>query len=143
MTDLKDQKREITHKHFRRIKGELTDQRDFIEEIIRQEILKTSKAFLYHGATYISDVVFQPHQAFSIRIPLWAVLDATRRGRVRHYPALLPQIHLSSSSLCFSTRSCVGGRKRWEACRLSARHDATRCTEGINTSKRNRAVREG
>ena len=58
MTDLKDQKREITHKHFRRIKGELTDQRDFIEEIIRQEILKTSKAFLYHGATDISDVVF-------------------------------------------------------------------------------------
>ena len=57
MTDLKDQKREITHKHFRRIKGELTDQRDFIEEIIRQEILKTSKAFLYHGATDISDVV--------------------------------------------------------------------------------------
>ena len=58
MTDLKDQKREITHKHFRRIKGELTDQRDFIEEIIRQEILKTSKAFLFHDATDISDVVF-------------------------------------------------------------------------------------
>ena len=34
-------------------------------------------------------------------------------------------------------------KKEVEACRLSARHDATRCTEGINTSKRNRAVREG
>ena len=61
MTDLKDQKREIALRHFRRIKGELTDQKDFIrgDHLMpnRQEILKTSKAFLYHGASDISDVV--------------------------------------------------------------------------------------
>ena len=30
LTDLKDQKREITQRHFKRIKGELTDLNDFI-----------------------------------------------------------------------------------------------------------------
>ena len=30
LTDLKDHKREINHRHFKRIKGELTDLKDFI-----------------------------------------------------------------------------------------------------------------
>ena len=30
LTNLKDQKREINHRHFKRIKGELTDLKDFI-----------------------------------------------------------------------------------------------------------------
>ena len=59
--DTKTQEGEITHRHFRRIKVELTDQKDFIrgDHLMpnRQEILKTSKTFLYHGATDISDVV--------------------------------------------------------------------------------------
>ena len=61
--DTKTQEGEITYRHFRRIKGELTDLKDFIYKrrsiySYRQERLKTSKAVLHHGATDISDVVF-------------------------------------------------------------------------------------
>ena len=38
------------------------------EEIIRQEILKTSKAFLYHGATDIPSMLFIFYSLLSMKI---------------------------------------------------------------------------
>ena len=60
---LEAQEGEITHRHFRRIKGELTDLKDFIYNrrsiyLYRQERLKTSKAVLHHGATLTSQMLF-------------------------------------------------------------------------------------
>ena len=62
---------------------------------------------IHHLSSEIDHILFAFRdiilQAFSIRIPLWAVLDATTWGGVRHYPSLRTQY---TSLYCFTLQGC-------------------------------------